>query len=112
MQERDATGIQFIGQQDGAIEREFTAKVSEFLQESASPMLSAYLCRVHYGDPKCISVAVCIASSNSPSQELLDGIAAIFHSMFGAHEHLDMLFLNGEQQSRLRPVCKPFCTVC
>ena len=107
MQELNAGGIHFIGQQDGDIEREFLAKISNVL-ENASAALSAYLCRVHYGNPNDINVALCIASSKGESRALIESLSAIFREMFGSQEHLDMLFLNEEQEQQIRSVCSPF----
>lgn len=107
MEELSANEINFVGQQDGDVERGFTTRVAHLLNQSGQGEVG-YLCRVHYGDPNDISIAVCIATSGKPNSTTLDGIASIFRDMFGTHEHLDMLFVNEEQESRLRAVCKPF----
>ncbi len=63
MEEHDAGGIHFIGEQIGNIEHIFTRKLSQFFQSFGQP-ISAYLCRVYYDNPSDVSIAVCIAAPN------------------------------------------------
>ena len=107
MQELNPTNVTFIAQQDGEVEKEFTSKVNVFFEE-ANANLTAYLCRVHYGDPKQVSVAVCLASSTSEQVEIVEGISGIFREMFGQHEHVDIMFIGEEQQTLISKVCAPF----
>jgi hypothetical protein len=107
MQELNPADATFIAQQDGEVEKEFTSKVNVFFEESKAN-LAAYLCRVHYGDPKQVSVAVCLASPVGEQMELVEGISKIFREMFGQHEHVDIMFIGEEQQRLISDVCRPF----
>ena len=111
MQELNVARIHFIGAQDGPAEREFLAKISGVIERSPDAVSSAYLCRVHYGKPSDVSVALCMACPNGDSRSLVEAISAVFREMFGSHEHLDMLFLNEEQEEQIRSVCSPFYRV-
>jgi len=39
---------------------------------------------------------------------VVEKIGKIFASMFGSHEHLDIIFLDGQQEHELAKVCSPF----
>jgi hypothetical protein len=107
MHQQKSGNVYFIGQQDGLIEIEFTSQVSVFLEDSGT-RATAYLCRLHYGTPDQVSVAVCIASPDGEQMGVVNGISSIFQKMFGQHEHLDIIFVDNDQQSSISDVCEPF----
>jgi len=100
--------VVFIAQQDGPVEQEFTSAVSAFL-EQVGANLKAYLCQVHYEDPEQVFIAVCIASPEGEQMKLVDGISQIFRAMFGAEEHVDIMFIDVEQVPAIEEVCESFC---
>lgn len=108
MQELDAIKIHFLNQQDGEIEKQFLSNVSKVFRKYPAFVTSAYLCRIHYGDPNSQSVALCMTSQHGHPREILEEASRVFREMFGPHEHLDMLFLTGEQVTKIQAVCNPF----
>lgn len=97
----------FLGEQDGPPERELKAALVEFFGRDPS-VRAAYLARVAYGDQATANVVLCLRTQFGPDPGLAEKIGRIFASMFGAHEHLDLLFLNDEQENTLRKVAAPF----
>jgi hypothetical protein len=53
-------------------------------------------------------VALCVSNVGGADQGLAREIGSIFASIFGAHEHLDILFLSDTQEAALDRVCSPF----
>lgn len=97
----------FIAEQIGLPENEFKESiVALFLYRKR--VLRAYLVQVQYGVQKLSNVALCLAIANGEDETLANDIALVFHRMFGKHEHLDILFLNENQERQLRKVCCPF----
>ena len=99
-----APSIQFVGEQDGPVEREFKAAL---VSEIGERVRAAFLARVTYPGSDGISVALCLAGGSEESTVVNDA-AATFRRMFGSHEHLDILFLNPDQEADIRSVCSPF----
>jgi hypothetical protein len=54
------------------------------------------------------SVALCIRSSEDPNKLIVDEIGKAFARIFGASEHLDVIFLSEKQELSLAKVCEPF----
>jgi SseB protein C-terminal domain len=106
-QELRAPVLVFLGEQDGATERMFKEKLREILEERKN-VVTAYLARVHYGDPKNISVCLCMRVANAPDKPLVETIHSLFAQNFNRAVHLDMIFLKAEQEQQLATVCKPF----
>ena len=46
--------------------------------------------------------------ASRPDESLIREIGAVFASMFGRDQHLDMLFIDGDQEQALARVCRPF----
>jgi hypothetical protein len=99
--------LRFIGEQDGPPERELKERLAEFFRHDQS-VRAAYLARVNYGDPSRVSVALCLRTQFGADPGMAEKIGRIFSSMFGSHEHLDMVFLSPEQEAMLAKVCAPF----
>lgn len=99
--------LRFIGEQDGLPERELKERLAEFFKHDQS-VRAAYLARVSYGDPSPVSVALCLRTQFGADPGMAEKIGRIFASMFGSHEHLDMVFLSPEQEAMLAKVCAPF----
>jgi hypothetical protein len=97
----------FVGEQDGPPERELKERLVEFFRRDQSVQI-AYLARVVYGDQIAVGVALCLRTQFGPDRGLAEKIGRIFASMFGSHEHLDMVFLTSEQEAALAKTCRPF----
>jgi SseB protein C-terminal domain len=99
--------LRFLGEQDGVSERELKSCLTEFFRRDQS-VLTAYLARVAYGEQSPMVVALCLRSHFGPDRGVAETIGKIFASMFGGHEHLDIIFLDDKQESELAKVCSPF----
>jgi hypothetical protein len=101
--------VRFLGEQKGQTEVTLTTKLSRVFASSGL-VLRAYLVRVLYGDDStAMNVVLAIRTkSGGEEQTLLPGINAAFASIFGAHEHLDILFLREDQEKAVRNVCQDF----
>jgi hypothetical protein len=101
--------VVFLQEQDGVSERELKAELSKYFTGSRS-VKRAYLSRVQFVDVgNDFNVVLCLVISiNVPEETILNKIASIFGSMFGKHEHLDVLFLSVDQEVRVSRVCRPF----
>jgi hypothetical protein len=98
--------IRFLGEQDGAPEREFKEAVARLLGTNAT-VERGYLARVAYESSSNASVAVCLVARD-PQDELLQEIGSVFASMFGRDQHLDILFISRDQEQDLARVCSVF----
>ena len=98
--------LRFLGEQDGPPERELKCALAQCFQNDQS-VITAYLARVAYGG-ESFAVALCLRAQLGPDRGLAEKVGKIFASMFGGHEHLDIIFLNEMQEAELAKVCKPF----
>jgi hypothetical protein len=101
--------VRFLGEQKGPTETVLTSKLSEGFASSGL-VLRAYLVRVAYvDDPAAMNVVLAIRTkSGGEEPALLQGINAAFASIFGPHEHLDILFVREDQEKAASAVCPPF----
>ena len=97
-------GIRFLHQQDGVPEREFMQAVTAVLQGAVQ---RAYLARVEYADTGTNAVALCLRAAGS-EESLATAVGGVFSRMFGSNQHLDIVFLNDDQERELERVCRPF----
>ena len=101
-----APTVIFIGEQDDA-KRTLKGKLSELFGESKN-VQKAYLARVHYGDPKAASVALCLGVTGGADEQLVEKVHSLFPRQFNQAAHLDIIFLSVKQEEQLALVCKPF----
>src|SRR5579871_4007428 len=99
--------INFIVEQDGPPERELKIKLIA-LFNSASWVRIAYLARVTYEDTGPMHVALCVRGQPGQNRIFAQRVGEIFDSIFGSHEHIDVLWITPEQESALGRVCRPF----
>jgi hypothetical protein len=99
--------IRFLGEQDGVPERELKTRLVEFFQRDQS-VVKAYLARVAYDERSRVAVALCLRTQFGPDRGVAEKVGKIFASMFGAHEHLDIMFLGDDDEFKLAKVCSPF----
>lgn len=104
-QERHVPAIHFLGEQEGAPEGLLKRRLSAAFG-SHRQLGRAYLALVRYADEA--AVALCLSCTGDSNQQLTEAVAEVFASIFGAHEHLDIVFLSEEQERVLRRVCRPF----
>ena len=102
-----APEIIFWGEQDGPPERELKSHLAE-LFGAEQAVTKAYLARVTYSGSSTESVALCLRPGAAPSKRVIGRVGEVFSSMFGRHEHLDIMFLTDAQEAQLAKVCKPF----
>ena len=102
--------LRFIAEQDGAIEQEFKQKLTDLFRDRKT-VTKAYLAAADYGTPATFTVALCLRAFPSPDRALVKSVGGVFASIFCSAEHLDVLFIDNEQEMRLRQVCYPFYEV-
>ena len=103
-----APDADFVGEHDGAAERELLPTWTPLLQNQ-SGVAAAYLARVRHSGAKDARMALCIRVTNGKAANLAVGrCAAAFVSRFGSERPLDILILTNAQESALRTVCPPF----
>jgi len=100
-----AKKIQFLGEQNGEPESDFKRCVIPLLAADHA-VERCYLARVSY-DLSSPVVALCIRS-RQVDESLLRKIGAVFASMFGSDQHLDMFFIDRDQEGELSRVCSSF----
>ena len=114
-------GFRFLGEQDGPFERILKERLVETFRDEAA-VSRAYLARADLGDGSGIHVvlglprsalktrvnALLAGGEESEERRLVGKVGAIFASLFGANEHLDLLFISAPHEARLRKVCEPF----
>jgi hypothetical protein len=101
--------ILLIREQDGPPERELKRRLAELFRRDPS-VKAAYLARVSYVEAGPLSVALCLRAQRGPDTSVTEKVGQIFASMFGHHEHLDIVFLSAAQEAELAKVCVPFFT--
>jgi hypothetical protein len=98
--------LRFLGEQDGVPERELKKRLVEYFRHSGS-VEAAYLARVAYGG-SAESIALCLTPAGTHDHDVAENAGRIFASMFGPHEHMDIVFVDQSQESQLAGVCPPF----
>lgn len=98
--------VTFVGEQDGEVERDLKAAIVTELKSYPS-VRRAYLSVVSYGASQELNVALCLFGSPEDPQAV-QACAARFQTVFNPEEHLDILFLNAEQDRQVSQVCTPF----
>lgn len=97
--------VQFLGEQDGPPEQLLKNRLIEFFQRDKS-VHRAFLARIRFGEQS--GIALCLKTQFGADKGLAEKIGAIFGMIFNAHEHLDIMFLNDEQEAELARMCSPF----
>ena len=100
--------IYFVCEQDGEVEREFKRSLLVVLSKY-NKRVRVYLAQVKYNENDSeFNVALCFMTESGEEEYLLHESVKIFKSMFGTKEHLDVIFLNQEQELAVRQICCPF----
>jgi hypothetical protein len=100
--------VQFLCEQSGPTETTLKARLSQ-LFSSSGLIRSAYLVRAIYEEGGPTSVVLALRTSTDRAEPILVGpVGGAFASIFGAHEHLDILFVDQDQEKAIRGVCPAF----
>jgi hypothetical protein len=101
--------VRFLCEQKGPSEALLTTKLSQAFA-SGGLVDRAYLVRVSFGaNPAAMNVVLAIRTkSGAEERGLLPVVSGAFASIFGSHEHLDILFVREEQERAIREVCPAF----
>jgi hypothetical protein len=106
-EEFQAQDIQFIGEQDGAPEKVLKDRLVAFFSASAD-VSRAYLVRVRYAPDSDGSVALALRADSTRAASIVEKVSSIFAGWSSSGNHLDIVFLNDDQESRLLKVCGAF----
>ena len=104
--ERNERRVEFLGEQDGEIERELKSRlISAF---TLFPTVRrAYLARVGFQPDASPTVALCLAvDQRDPA--ILEAARRVFASLFAADAFPEMLFLPPDQEADVKRVCSAF----
>ena len=97
----------FIAEQDGPPERELKARFVELLRQQPR-VERAYLALAEHNDGTGAHVILALRCSCGEDASLIGNLADVFSSMFGAHEHLDIMFIQEDEERQLQAICAPF----
>jgi len=99
--------INFVDEQDGEAERDLKAKLV-ILFDQLHLIKIAYLARAQYDDAESVDVAVCVRGQRGQDRMVAERVGQVFASMFSGGQHLDVVWINAEQETALAKVCRPF----
>lgn len=99
--------LQFLGSQDGPTEKLLESRLIR-LFVSRADVSRAYLVRVSYGSVRGHSVALALRGDRMRAKEIVQAVGGVFTEMFNAKEHLDIIFVDDNEEARLAAVCTPF----
>jgi len=98
-------GIHFLFEHDGEGERHLKTKLSEIFDRHGA-VTSAYLVGAEYEGSADYNVVLCLDADESVS--LVKQVQEAFASLFSGGNHLDILFVNADQETSVKKVCEPF----
>jgi hypothetical protein len=99
--------LRFVGEQDGNPERELKTVWAATLAKTPG-VTRAFLALAVAGDDAQPNVLLCICPRTAEQRTLVEQLAAPFHTMFDADQHVDIVFLDAAQESDVSRVAKPF----
>jgi hypothetical protein len=99
--------VRFVGEQDGHVEREIKELWKSIFLKTPS-VERAYLALITYEKSSTPQPALCIQHSEGGNQALVNSVSDPFRKIFNTSAGLEILFLNPEQETQVRRVCKPF----
>jgi hypothetical protein len=102
--------LRFLGEQDGPAEQMLKSRLIE-LFGLAGEIERAYLVRTRLGNDNQDTVALCLRSGNPDRDKMASEVGSVFSRLFNTKEHLDILFIDDEQELQLRAVCRPFFVI-
>src|SRR5882724_9713096 len=100
-----AQQIAFLGEQDGAVERQLKEELMQVFQRDKT-VNKAYLARAAVdGNP---TVVLGVRAEGVDESRLATQVGAVFASIFNARQHLDIVFLSDAQNAEASRVCRAF----
>lgn len=99
--------ITFKGEQDGSSEQELKNAFYAYFSENAG-VDKSFLARVTYNNQPEQNIALCLVAPKANKEEIVQNIGRLFRNMFGADQHLDILFIDKKQEKDASKVCKSF----
>jgi SseB protein C-terminal domain len=106
-EELRARAISFVVEQDGPPERELKTKLVTLFGQ-LHLVRAAYLARVQYENAGPLEVVLCVRGQPGQNRMFANRVGEVFASIFGSHEHLDIIWITPEQEAALVRVCRPF----
>jgi len=103
----ETVNIKFICPQDGKSELEFKQRLLPILL-NRKEIQNAYLVQVQYNYSKEKKIALCIQAQSGYEREIEKSISDIFVSMFNENQCLDIIFLDANQEKKIKSICPPF----
>lgn len=97
----------FLGEQYGESESTLKELLHDILA-GYGEVHKAYLVRISYDSNPTPHVALCLLYQGVKQGEMVRRIGEAFASMFGAEQHLDILFVTAKQDEELTGICRPF----
>ena len=102
-----ATGVTFLGEQDGAPERRLKEAISVLLDLNAT-VARAYLTRVIYSGFVSGVMLGLLTNDKKVSEQLALQMDRAFGALLNTKAHLDVVFLDEEGDAKIRKICAPF----
>jgi hypothetical protein len=99
--------VEFLGEQDGA--QEGGLKRALVLEFATRPAIQrAYLAQVGHPPDTKTTIALCIVSTQPGDESVVTRVGDIFARTFAKDAVLDVVFLEPDQETDLRKVCRAF----
>ena len=89
-EELRAQAINFVAEQDGLPERELKTKLVTLFGQLRL-VRTAYLSRVQYENTGPLEMVLCVRGQPGQNRVFANRVGDVFASMFGGHEHLDIM---------------------
>lgn len=102
-----ATGITFVGEQDGPPERRLKEAISVLLDLNAT-VARAYLTQVIYNGFISGVMLGLLTNDKKVSEQLALQMDRAFGALLNTTAHLDVVFLDDESDAKIRKICVPF----
>ena len=102
-----ATGITFLGEQDGPPERRLKEAISVLLDLNAT-VARAYLTQVIYNGFASGVMLGLLTNDKKVSEQLALQMDRVFGVLLNTTTHLDVVFLDDEGDAKIRKICAPF----
>jgi hypothetical protein len=99
--------VRFLREQDGRPERLLKQELIALFR-GTQKVDEAYLARCAFGPDVPEGVVLAIHSPSGPNMTLVEEVRRVFASVFVKREHLDILFVDDNQQRQVASVCLPF----
>lgn len=99
--------IRFICEQDGQPEQRLKRELSDLFVRDKKVSI-AYLVRIGFDVSDEYLVALCLRVDSGRKLRRVKKVAKVFSKIFGADQHLEIMFLDESTETRLQQVCSPF----